>query len=78
MKQVFTVVWGLAKAVPQIYKLINEFFLMWQKHAIEQIERPITSRKLKTDAVIKAISKSETSEERRALSIILHDLVNGK
>jgi hypothetical protein len=76
MKIFFSSVVAVAKAVPMIYDLINQFIGFWIDNAITMIEREKTKEQHQRDALLIAINKAETREEVIALSITLNDINN--
>jgi hypothetical protein len=66
----------IAKAVPLVYKMINDFYNFWIDSQIEIIDRQKTTYEIKRSALMTAIKNAQTREERIALSITLNDLNN--
>jgi hypothetical protein len=75
---IFIGIIAIAKAVPIVSDWLNKFYDMWVSHQISENQRDEASLNQQRDALVKAISKAQTKEERRALSSTLHALVNGK
>ena len=76
MATFFSSVVAIAKAVPMIYDLINQFIGFWIDNAVTKIEREKTKEQHQRDALLIAINKAETREEVIALSITLNDINN--
>jgi hypothetical protein len=76
MKIFFSSIVAVAKAVPMIYDLINQFMAFWIDNAITKIEREKTKEQHQIEALLTAINKAETREEVIALSITLNDINN--
>ena len=66
-------VFAIAKAVPIVAEYIEKFYSMYVTHEIHKIEKTMEAKKQERRALMKAISKADTNEERKALSIILND-----
>ena len=71
---IFTGIIAIAKAVPKIAEIINQFIDLWVDYQLEKIEQEISSKRSKRLALISAIKKAESDNERKALSIILADI----
>jgi hypothetical protein len=73
---IFTGIVAIAQAVPKIADMIDKFYELYIDKQLEKIEKEIFTKRDKRKALMKAISKAQTHEERKALSIILNDLNN--
>jgi hypothetical protein len=71
---IFTGLITIAKAVPRVADLINQFYDLWVDYQIEKIDQYRINKREKRLVILKAIRESKTNEERKALSIVLHDI----
>lgn len=71
---IFTGLITIAKAVPKVADLINQFYDLWVDYQIEKIDKYRINKRDKRFVILKAIRESKTNEERKALSIVLHDI----
>ena len=71
---IITLIIAVAEAVPIISKWVDTFYNMLTDKKISEIDGKIADQNQKRTALIKAISKAETDDERKALSVILHDI----
>jgi len=71
---IFTGLIAIAKAVPKVADLINQFYDLWVNYQIEKIDQYRINKREKRFVILKAIRESKTNEERKALSIVLHDI----
>jgi hypothetical protein len=67
-------IFAIAKAIPMVAKYVDMFVDMYTDNQLQKIENEIVTRKQKRSALMVAIRKAETNEERRALSKILNDI----
>ncbi len=71
---IFTGIVAIAKAVPKVAELINKFYQFYIDKQIADIDKYRIEKRDKRKALMKAITKAETDEERKALSIVLSDV----
>lgn len=71
---IFTGLIAIAKAVPKVADLINKFYDLWIDYQIEKIDHYIINKREKRIVLMKQIRDAKTNDERKALSIILHDI----
>ena len=71
---IFTGLITIAKAVPKVADLINQFYDLWIDYQIERIDQYRINKKEKRTVLMKQIRDAKTNEERKALSIILADI----
>ena len=67
-------IFAIAKAVPIVADYIERFVDMYVDLQIAKMQRAFTTKKDKRNALMKAIQKATTDEERISLSIILADI----
>ena len=73
---IFTGIIAIAKAVPMVMDAIDKFYDMWVSHKINEADASYNDIENQREAMVKAISKAESKDDRRALSIILHNISN--
>lgn len=73
---IFTGVVAIAKAIPVVADTLNKFYQFYIEKQIEDIDKYRIEKRDKRKALMKAITKAESDEERKALSIILNDVNN--
>ena len=64
-------------AIPQIKSMFDKLVDMYQQWQIDQIESKYDNKNTKRKALLNAIKEAKTDDERKALSIILHDINSG-
>ena len=64
-------------AIPQIKSMFDKLVDMYQQWKIDQIESKYDDKNTKRKALLNAIKEAKTDDERKALSIILHDINSG-
>ena len=72
---IFTGIIAIANAIPKIALIINKFYDLWIDYNIEKINKRYITKKDKRAVILKAISRAQTDEERKALSILLADVM---
>jgi hypothetical protein len=73
---IFTGIVAIAKAVPVIASYLDKFYEFYIDKQIARIDKYRIEKRDKRKALMKAITKATTDEERKALSIILNDVNN--
>jgi hypothetical protein len=73
---IFTGIVAIAKAIPKVAEIINKFYQFYIDKQIENIDKYRIEKRDKRKALMKAITKAETDEERKALSIVLSEINN--
>ncbi len=73
---IFTGIVAIAKAVPVVANYLDKFYEFYVDYQISKIDKYRIEKRDKRKALMKAITKAETDEERKALSIILNDVNN--
>ena len=73
---IFAGVVAIAKAIPVIAGYIDKFYEFYIDSQISKIDKQSIQKKDKRKALMKAISKATTDEERKALSVVLTDVNN--
>tara|TARA_R110000850_G_scaffold272379_1_gene407519 strand:+ start:1030 stop:1269 length:240 start_codon:yes stop_codon:yes gene_type:complete len=68
-------VFAVAKAVPIVANYIDMFYNLYIDKQLEKIDKYRIDKKEKRRVLMKAISKADTDVERKALSIILNDII---
>lgn len=71
---IFSGVVAIAKAIPKLTELINKFVDLWVDYQLDKIEQEISTKRTKRLALMSAIKKAESDNERKELSIILADV----
>lgn len=71
---IFTGLITIAKAVPKVADLINQFYDLWIDYQIQKIDQYRINKREKRTVLMKQIRDAQTNEERKALSIILADI----
>ena len=71
-------IFAVAKAIPMVMDLFEKVETLILQWRLSEITDDYKYRREKIRAVINAISKADTREERRALSKVLHDYTSGK
>lgn len=71
-------IFAVAKAIPKIMELFDQVESLVLKWRLSQITDEYQYKRDKLRAVISAISRAETREERIALSKVLHDYTSGR
>jgi hypothetical protein len=71
---IFTGLITIAKAVPRVADLINQFYDLWIDYQIQKIDQYRINKREKRTVLMKQIRDAQTNEERKALSIILADI----
>lgn len=69
---------AIAKAIPQVMELFEKVESLILQYRLSQITDDYRFKRDKINALVNAISKATTKEERLALSKILHDYTTGK
>ena len=64
---------ALTKLVPQLINFYDLFTGKWIDYKIKQIDIKLITHRDKRAALLGAIKGAKTNEERKALSILLHD-----
>jgi hypothetical protein len=64
-------IFAIAKAIPQVMEIFKKMQELYISQILGKIDREHGERKTETQALVKAISKAETDEERMALSRLL-------
>ena len=77
MTAIITGIFALAKAVPIINSWVNKFVKAWNDKDIKQSDAIRAELKNEKEALNRAISKAETDEDIRLLSITLRRVTNG-
>lgn len=73
LSAIASVIFALAKALPTVMDLFEKVESLILQYRLSQITDDYRYKREKLRAIINAISKAETREERSALSKILHD-----
>lgn len=73
---IFTGIVAIAKAVPVIASYIDKFYDLYIDSQISKIDKNAIEKRDKRKALMKAISKASSDEERQALSVVLFDISN--
>jgi transaldolase len=73
---IFTGIVAIAKAVPVIASYIDRFYEFYIDYQISKIDKYRIEKRDKRKALMKAITKAGSDEERKALSIVLNDINN--
>ena len=73
---IFTGIVAIAKAVPVIASYLDKFYELYIDSQISKIDKYRIEKRDKIKALMKAIIKATTDEERKALSIILNNVNN--
>jgi hypothetical protein len=71
---IFAGIIAIAKAVPKVAELINQFYDLWVDYQLSKIEAIRVEKKHKIAVVIKSIKYAKNDEERKALSSVLADI----
>ena len=75
---IFTGIVAIAKAVPVIAEFIDKFYQFYVDKQLEKIDKYRIKKRDKRKALMKAIMRAQSNEERQALSLILNDVINSK
>jgi hypothetical protein len=73
-----SVIFALAKAVPKVMDLYEKVETLILQYRLSQVTNDYKYKRDKLRAIINAISKAESKEDRSALSRVLHDYTTGK
>lgn len=60
--------------LPKLVDLVDKFYNHWIDYKLKKVEDSYSELEKERSALVKAISKAETNEDRKALSIILSKL----
>jgi hypothetical protein len=60
--------------VPQLVKLVTLFVDKWQEYQISKLSESYSQKDKRRSAIINAIKKAETDEERKVLARLLYDI----
>lgn len=71
---IITTLITLINYLPKVVDLINKFYSMWVDSELRKVENNYEQIERERSAIVKAISKAESNEDRKALSIILSKL----
>ena len=75
---VFTGIVSIAKAIPKIKEIIDDFVGFWIDAQVKEIEKVYNNQRIQRKSLMKAIGNAQTDEERKALSLILADFNRSK
>jgi hypothetical protein len=64
------------RSIPQLVKLVTIFIDKWQAYEISKIEAHYSDKDKKRSAIINAIKRAETDEERKTLLLMLYSVNN--
>lgn len=68
---IITAVISFMQAVPKVVDLVNKFYKLWVDKELQKQEKDKVDIDEKRAVIIRAISKAETKEDRRVLSLML-------
>lgn len=68
---IITAVITFMQAVPKIVDTVNKFYELWVDRQIKKKEKDKVKLDEEKAVIIRAISKAETKEDRRVLSLML-------
>lgn len=68
---------ALANILPFASALLDQIVSLWQEQQIKKVEGIKKERAKQVKAITNAISKASTNEDRKQLSIILSNYING-
>jgi hypothetical protein len=71
---IFSGVVAIAKTIPAIKDMIDKFVSSWIMNEINKIDQNEITIREERKALMMAIPKAQTNEERKALSVTLHNL----
>lgn len=69
---------SIAEAIPALDRILEKIIELKISRSIDRINAQSITVKDKRMTLMKSIERAKTNEERKALSIILADMVNGK
>lgn len=73
---IFGGITAIAKAIPLVKKMIDGFIDFYVQSSINRIKRHEATDKQKRKALMRAISNAKDNDERKALSIVLNDVMS--
>jgi hypothetical protein len=73
---IFSTIMAVANAIPSIKKMIDDFYLFYVKFEISKLDAVKIENKQKRAALFEAIKKAGNNEDRKALSLILSDILS--
>lgn len=69
---------AVSKILPYLTKTYDLFTDLWIGHKLKQLDSKLITHRHKRLALLNAIKGAKTNEERKALSILMHDFNIGK